>query len=78
MTAGSGVLTVSGKAYGFFIRPESQSQLIRRIVSIPLISALEGTQQGLSWSSPGRSRPRELGRYEMKRQSYERTRQPEG
>jgi len=34
MTAGSGVLTVSGKAYGFFIRPESQSQLIRRMASI--------------------------------------------
>jgi hypothetical protein len=32
-------------------------------VSIPLISALEGTQQGVSRRSPGRSRLRELGRY---------------
>jgi hypothetical protein len=50
----------------------------RTYVSIPLISALEGTQQGFSRRSPGRSRPRELGRYEIKRQPYGRTRQPEG
>jgi hypothetical protein len=39
-------------------------------VSIPLISALEGTRQGVSRRSPGWSRPQELGRYEIKRQSY--------
>jgi hypothetical protein len=43
-----------------------------------LISALEGTQQGLSRRSPRRSRPRELGHYKIKRQPYGRTRQPEG
>jgi len=47
-------------------------------VSIPLISALKGTLQGVSRRSPGRSRPRELGRSGLTRQPYERTRQPEG
>jgi hypothetical protein len=47
-------------------------------VSIPLISALKGTLQGVSRRNPGRSRPRELGRSGLTRQPYERTRQPEG
>jgi hypothetical protein len=47
-------------------------------VSIPLISALKGTLQGVSKRSPGRSRPRELGHYGLTRQPYGRTRLPEG
>jgi hypothetical protein len=47
-------------------------------VSIPLISALKGTLQGVSRRSPGRTHPRELGRYGLTRQPYGRTRQPEG
>jgi 4-amino-4-deoxy-L-arabinose transferase-like glycosyltransferase len=49
-----------------------------KVVSIPLISALKGTLQGVSRRSSGRSRPRELGRFGLTRQPYERTRQPEG
>ncbi|MFN9980335.1 MAG: hypothetical protein ACK53Y_10495, partial [bacterium] len=47
-------------------------------VSIPLISALKGTLQGVSRRSPGRSRPQDLGRYGLTRQPNGRTRQPEG
>jgi hypothetical protein len=49
-----------------------------QLVSIPLISALKGTLQGVSKGSPGRSRPRELGRYGLTRKPYGRTRLPEG
>jgi hypothetical protein len=45
-------------------------------VSIPLISALEGTQQGVSRRSPRRSRPPERGHYVLTHQPYGRTRQP--
>jgi len=47
-------------------------------VSIPLISTLKGTLQGVSRRSPGQSRPRELGHYGLTRQPYGWTRRPEG
>ena len=40
-------------------------------MSIPLISALKGTLQGVSRRSPGRSRPQELGRYGLTRQPWD-------
>ncbi len=47
-------------------------------VSIPLISAHQGSLQGVSRRSPGRSRPREHGRSGLDTSPYVRTRQPEG
>ena len=55
-----------------------QRDMEERGVSITLISALGGSLQGVSRRSPGRSHPRELGRSELARKLYERTRQPEG
>jgi hypothetical protein len=47
-------------------------------VSIPLISALKGTLQGVSRRSPGGSHPQELGHYGLTCQPYGGTRLPEG
>jgi hypothetical protein len=47
-------------------------------VSITLISAHQGSLQGVSRRSPGRSRPREHGRSGSDTSPYVRTRQPEG